>query len=192
MKLVRLFTCLLFAMAASASHAGLMNVSSITITSSAPTWLQIAEVIALETGTGADLALTSAGATAVGSVYNGGAGGNSPDKAIDGTAPSDYPNIFHSATPGAGESLVINLAAPSELDSLEIFGRNGCCTGRDIFDIELFDVAGASLFSVSAVSAVGQPALVMLPESRVPAPGILALLGVGLLSLRVSRKHTIA
>jgi hypothetical protein len=125
---------------------GLPNVSSIKITSSVGDNLQVSEVIAKETGTGDDLALRSKGATATGStLYQGSP--DSPDYAIDGIGPSAYPNIFHSATKSSCESLLVKLASPSSIDTLTIYGRTDQCSERDVYNVELLDILGNTLFS---------------------------------------------
>lgn len=188
----QLTTAMAFVLATSAAHAGLMEVASIVITNAnGPvannnTWLQVAEVVATETGTGNDLALTSASAVAIGSIYvgPGSAGINSPDKAIDGVAPAGFPQIFHAATNSLSESLTINLAAPSELDSITVYGRTDCCGFRDNYNVQLLDVSGATLFR-STLDARGQGVgSLTLPDTAVPAPATLALLALGLLGLR--------
>jgi hypothetical protein len=83
-----------------------MNVKEVRIYSAFPTWLQIAEVVATQTGTGSDVALASQGASATSSSnYSG----TTPGKAIDGIYPAAYPNIWHSGGTGAGEYLDIKI-----------------------------------------------------------------------------------
>jgi len=129
----------------------LANVASIEFRSSQPTYLQISEVIATETGTGSDLALASAGATASGSGNY--SSSSNPDKTIDGTGPSAYPDIYHSNGTGASEFLKITFATPSTLDSLTIMGRTNCCSNRDVYDIYFYDSNDALLFSGTDYSA---------------------------------------
>lgn len=164
-------------------HAGLIGVSEILITPSNNTWLQVSEVVATQTGTGNDLALLSASATATGSsIYSP---TSDPSKAIDGVGPVDYPNIFHSGEGDGTSWLRIVLGSISELDSIDIMGRAGCCTERDIYDIELFDVQGASIFSARNVSAFNNDhtASILLPDTRIPTPAPLVLISLGIVGV---------
>lgn len=181
---------LLLSCTSSLSFAGLINVSVIKITPSVLNtsgWLQVSEVIASETGTGNDLALSSALATATGSSNWS---GSSPNNAIDGVAPAAFPNIFHSNENDGTSFLSITLAAPSELDWIEIFGRtDGCCSERDIYDLELFDNQGTSLFVASNLYATqiqDHQTRILLTGSNtnIPTPGTLVLLAAALLALR--------
>jgi hypothetical protein len=194
----------------SAAHAGLMGVKSIEIYSanagSDPLgYLQIAEVVAIETGSGNDLALSSAGAIAAGSAWVGGPGnpggdfgdgtigvnGNSPNKAIDGISGAQpFPEIFHSKTYFSGELLRITFAASAELDSVSVFGRSGCCTDRDLFEMALLDEQGQVLFEARVDSRSGQEGFADLSRaSNVPAPAPLGLLAAGLLGLAALQRR---
>ena len=48
---------------------------------------------------------------------------------------------------GAGEFLQIDFAAPTTLSSLSIYGRNGCCQDRDLFNVTIYNANGDTLFS---------------------------------------------
>ncbi len=184
-------TTVLAATSGSAQAASL--VKQIKVTSASQSVLQISEVFATEFGTGNDLALTSAGATAVGT-GNWNSTSN-PDKAIDGVGIKNFPDMYHSDGSGADEYLLIDLATPSMLESLTIQGRTDCCSNRDIFNLELFDDAGESIFTalnLDATSQNGHSVTVEFPtavkSASVPEPtsmfGILALTGVGAASLK--------
>ena len=82
--------------------------------------------MAISADTGLDLALTSGGATTVGSSnYGHSSGVSSHDSyAIDGVAPSGFPNIFHSDSNDGSPFLEISLAVPSTLDDIIIYGRS--------------------------------------------------------------------
>ncbi|MEO1375175.1 MAG: discoidin domain-containing protein [Cyanobacteria bacterium J06635_10] len=184
-------TSVLAATSGAAQAASL--VSQIKVTSASGQWLQISEVFANEYGTGNDLALTSAGATATGTGNWNPA--SNPLKAIDGAGIKSYPDIYHSDGRGANEYLLVDLATPSMLESITIQGREGCCSNRDVFNLELFNEVGESIFTASNLDATGlngHSVTVNLPKpvesTSVPEPtsmlGILALTGLGAASLK--------
>ena len=168
----------LFACAGTAS-AGLVGVKSIEVRSAIPTWLQVSEVVATQTGTGTDLATTAMGAT--GSALSVGFGGL-VSNAIDGFGPASHPAEYHSGGTSAAEFLLITLATPSELDSITLLGRVDCCSTRDIYDLTVFDMAGGVLYSAMGLDATGPSHSVTatLSASSVPAPPTAALLIAGL------------
>ncbi len=168
----------------SAANAAIINIFEIRITPSALNtegWLQVSEVVATETGTGNDLALASAGATAVGSSDWP---GSSPANAIDGIGPIGFPDIFHSNENDGSSFLSVKLASASSLDSVSIFGRtDACCSQRDYYDIALFDINGNQLFSATDLD--GTNGSVTSNLNAVPLPAAVWLLGSGFLSLMV-------
>ncbi len=180
------------ALTAVPSFAGLINVSKITITPSTLNtegWLQVSEVVAIETITGNDLALSSAGATATGSSNWPGSNANF---AIDGNGPSPFPNIFHSNENNGSSFLDIVLATPSELDAILLFGRTDCCSSRDIYNISLFDSNGSLLFSkndLDATSASHSVTINLPHTTNIPSPTAIWLIGFGLIVLvRIQKK----
>lgn len=175
------------------SFAGLINVSSIKITSSINTYIQVSEVVATETGSGLDLALATAGATAH-SYQNIETGVYHTSHAIDGVVGgSQYYHSYYIAN----EFLAIDLAAPSELDAFTISGRTvHCCSERDIYNIEFFDANGTSLYLATSVNAnnANHSATIQLPDTTVVAPvtepSLLAIWFLGLLGLLGKRYCT--
>lgn len=174
------------------AQAGFINVKEIEVRSTYGTYIQIAEVIATQTGTGSDVALASAGATASASSVETGAGTSA---VIDGVFPSSYPNIFHSV-PGYGQFLNVALSTRYELDSITLYGRSDCCGDRDVFDVQLFDQSRNLLFSYYGANAnnAGHSVTIDLPNTAtVPEPtpflaGALLLLPIGAITLRKLRR----
>lgn len=195
------------------TSAGLVGVNSIVIKhdflalpagSSIPagtSWLQVAEVNAF-TGSGIDVAALSQGAT---TAHTGEAFGSFADTAINdndfGSCTTSaicggMDGIYHSDSTDMTEMLTIMLAAPTELDSLEIFGRADVPWGdRDVYTIDLLDVSGAILQSVNldARIANNHTDSVILNDTsgggtQIPVPSTVLLIGFGLAGLGFTRK----
>ena len=130
---------------ASASHASIDGVDRIRITSSSTSSsnaLQIAEVIAIDATSGADVARSSAGATVQATSVLQNNSGFAADFAIDGFAAPGRNGLapfFHSGNT-ANQSLVVQLAQPIALQQLTLVGRaDACCTSRDRYTVELLN-----------------------------------------------------
>ena len=174
------------------AQAGLIDVKTAVITNAVNDYLQISEFQAFETGTGNNVGLASSGATA--STTTGSWNGDStPGKAIDGAfSDLSFPNMYHNSgnTYGNG-NLTISFASSSELDSFTIYGRSDCCSFRDIYNVSFFDNVGNLLYTAQAANANNNLHMVnvALPNTAVPEPASLTLLGLGFLALTASRRR---
>ena len=165
-------------------------VKTIHITSAVPTYIQISEVVATQTGTGNDVALATAGATATAlNTY----GASNVSYAIDGIYPSAYPQIYHS-NGTSGDYLDVTLANPTDLSSISIYGRTDFQAGRDIYNLALLDTTGNILFSANNLDAnnpnyVVTVALPTTVATAVPEPfTVIGTLIGGTAALRMRKK----
>jgi hypothetical protein len=187
------------AIGAFSTAANATVVTSIKITSDTapPTYLQVAELIATQAGTGTDVALASNGgiATALSS-YSSFA---TPDKAIDGNSDGDYndQSLYHSGGPYSSEFLLVTLGQAYNLSGLTIFGRtDGGVSYRDSFTYTLYN--GTNMVGTGALDATGlthSASVSFDTGGAVPEPASWALMlgGFGAIggALRVRKRATV-
>lgn len=183
------------------ASAGVVDVAKIKITSTAKSgdsaYLQVAEVIATEFGTGQDLALSSAGATTSIHSQYGSLSSWGPHLAIDGNNSHIRTRGFYHGNNSADEFLQITLDAPAHLESISIYGRIDCCSTRDIYNLELIDSKGNQLLFMSVLNANNPQSLVHinLPNiAPILEPSTLGLMfgGLGLVGLLAWRSKNAA
>lgn len=183
-------TAAVLAVSGGAHAATLMGADTITITNAVGTYLQVAEVVATQVGTGTDVSLATNGATAA--APDEYASNSGPGNAIDGNTGGNYytDGIYHSA--GYPGSLTVTLGAPANLSSLTLYGRTDCCGSRDVYNVAIDNASGSQIYS-GTLDATGSSNSATVTFGAVPEPTTwaLMLLGVGGLgaTLRGSRRQ---
>jgi hypothetical protein len=157
------------------ANAGLMNVSYLEITNTKGTWLQVAEVIAIDMF-GNDMALAS---FAKASAPNQWDGSTAPENTIDGITAGSYSlgQIFHDGIKGS--TLTITFNSLQNLSSIQIFGRTGCCSNRDIYNVSFFGEQSNNLQTINSLF----PSVI----TDVPEPNTLAIFALVIMGLAARR-----
>ncbi len=174
------------ALAGGPAAATVLGVKEIRVYGGVPTFVQIAELIATQSGTGTNVALASNGASAFAtSSYSG----STPSNTIDGIYPAGYPNIWQSGTANVGEYLQVLLASPFDLSSVTIYGRGDSYQDRDLYNLFLYDATGYLLGGIAGADARTAGLIFIelvewdlepdLHPPHVPEPGAIGLVGAG-------------
>lgn len=153
--------------------ASLKDVKSITITPSdfnKSGYLQVSEVVAIQTGTGKDLALASAGAIATSAPSYSKA--SNASNTISGMAPDTYPKIYHSKKNDGSPWLKITFAKAIELESISIYGRKGSHYNRDFYNLSLHDVKGNLIFTQSNLDAANSTNVITAQLTKTIPPKV--------------------
>jgi hypothetical protein len=170
-------------------------VKSVKITNGIPDVpLQITELIALQAGTGLDVAAAATGATVQASPeLQVDFPRATADLAIDGDySNQSYPHMYHSDDHAPDAYLTVTFDQAYDLSGLTIYGRTDCCDDevRDVFDYELFDESGVSQ-GKGTLDASGDLRMASVDlTSAVPEPSSWAVTvaGFGLLGAAMRRR----
>lgn len=189
------------ACAGAAQAGGLAGVKDIRVSRThSDNDIQVVELQAIESASGANVALATRGAVATSSSMFW-FGEPAPAKAIDGQyQDKSYPNMFHSSGRNKDDWLNISFDAPKELSSVTMYGRSDCCAYRDVYKLEFLGADGKLLHTafLDAHNAAHKGSIV-LPEGGVQeenelaqlallAGGLLVACLVGALLLRRRRR----
>jgi hypothetical protein len=177
------------ALFAQPAFAGLM-VTDIYVTSgytaadaASQGYIQLSEIIVSQTGTGLNVALNG-NATGSGNYSQE----SNPGKAIDGvTIPLTYPNMYHSAN-STNAFFNLSFISPVNIESVTLFGRDECCSFRDIYNVQFFGQNNTLLYTVNGASANNASHSVTV---TVPEPAPIALFGIALAGFAASRRKSV-
>jgi hypothetical protein len=111
------------------------------------------------------------------------------DGNTSGQYAADTGSLWHSGASAVGEFWEVTFADPTEISTINLYGRSDCCQNRDNrLTVQLFDAGGTAVFTASNVALspdVGQG----FATIAVPEPGFLGLLGFGAAGLLARRRR---
>jgi len=167
------------AAAGQAAAITVVGATKVRITNALPTWLQVAEVEAIEFGTLANVASQASGGVATASsVYSG---GYLPGNANDG---STNGSMFHSGGPDGGQFLQIVLGHTSTLTRLNLWGSTEGFNGRDFYAVTIYNAADEVLYSGQLDSRADRMSFVTFDDpistgGAIPEPATWAMMIIG-------------
>ena len=166
-----------------AGQAGAVSVvgaTRVVVSNAIPTWLQVAEVEAIEFGTLDNVASQASGGVAsASSVYGG---GYLATNANDGNTSG---SMFHSGSPDGSQFLQIILGHTSTLTRLTLWGSTEGFNGRDLYTVTIYNGANEVLYSGNLDSRVDRLSSVTFDDpistggGGVPEPATWAMMILG-------------
>jgi hypothetical protein len=132
-----------------------------------------------------DLALTATATAFASDYYKNSCNGSLASCVLDGSGALDFPNIYHGTEGSLTSLLTITFNSESNLSWIEILGRNGCCSDRDVYNISFYDGQRNQLQEISSLSAYNQAH--STGRVDVPEPTTLAIFALGIMGLAARR-----
>ena len=151
----------------------------VVVTNAIPTWLQVAEVEAIEFGTLDNVASQALGGVATASSVYG--GGYLATNANDGNTVS---GMFHSGSPDGSQFLQIILGHTSTLTRLNLWGSTEGFNHRDLYTVTIYNGANEVLYSGNLDSRAERLSFVTFDDpisagGGVPEPATWAMMILG-------------
>ncbi len=182
-----------------AQAAGLAGVKDIRVSRThSDNDIQVVELQAIESASGANVALATRGTVASASSMFW-FGEPAPAKAIDGQyQDKNYPNMFHSSGRNKDDWLKITFDTPKDLRTVTMYGRADCCAYRDVYKLEFLDAKGKLLHTafLDAHNAAHKGSIVLPDSGAADEPDLAlrallagALLAAGVLGAMVVRRQ---
>ena len=165
-----------------AGQAGAVSVvgaTRVVVTNAIPTWLQVAEVEAIEFGTLDNVASQALGGVATASSVYG--AGYLATNANDGNTAS---GMFHSGSPDGSQFLQIILGHTSTLTRLNLWGSTEGFNHRDLYTVTIYNGANEVLYSGNLDSRAERLSFVTFDDpisagGGVPEPATWAMMILG-------------
>ena len=165
-----------------AGQAGAVSVvgaTRVVVTNAIPTWLQVAEVEAIEFGTLANVASQASGGVATASSVYG--AGYLATNANDGNTAG---SMFHSGSPDGSQFLQVLLGHTSTLTRLNLWGSTEGFNHRDLYTVTIYNGANEVLYSGNLDSRADRLSFVTFDDpisvgDGVPEPATWAMMILG-------------
>ncbi len=165
--------------AGQAAAVTVVGATKVRVTSAIPTWLQVAEVEAVEFGTLDNVASQASGGVATASSVYG--GGYLPGNANNGSTTG---SMFHSGGPDGSQFLQIILGHTATLTRLNLWGSTEGFNERDLYTVTIYNAADEVLYSGNLDSRADRLSSVTFDDpistsGGVPEPATWAMMIVG-------------